>query len=47
MTDILQRMSGHQAKKRPLLRALQAWGGTEQAAALAAKGGARKAVSKN
>jgi pyruvate kinase len=29
LDDILQRMSGHQAKKRPLLRALRAWGGTD------------------
>ncbi len=29
LDDILQRMQGHQAKKRPLLRALQAWGGDE------------------
>ena len=27
LDDILKRMSGHQAKKRPLLRALRAWGG--------------------
>ena len=27
LDDILQRMGGHQAKKRPLLRALKAWGG--------------------
>jgi pyruvate kinase len=27
LDDILQRMGGHQAKKRPLLRALRAWGG--------------------
>jgi len=26
LVDILQRMGGHQAKKRPLLRALQSWG---------------------
>ena len=26
LDDILQRMGGHQAKKRPLLRALKAWG---------------------
>ena len=25
LDDILQRMGGHQAKKRPLLRALRAW----------------------
>jgi pyruvate kinase len=28
LNDILKRMCGHQAKKRPLLRALRAWGGT-------------------
>jgi pyruvate kinase len=28
LDDILKRMGGHQAKKRPLLRALRAWGGT-------------------
>ena len=27
LDDILKRMAGHQAKKRPLLRALRAWGG--------------------
>ncbi|MBP9904469.1 MAG: pyruvate kinase [Rhodoferax sp.] len=27
LDDILQRMGGHQTKKRPLLRALRAWGG--------------------
>jgi pyruvate kinase len=27
LDDILKRMGGHQAKKRPLLRALRAWGG--------------------
>lgn len=27
LDDILRRMGGHQAKKRPLLRALHAWGG--------------------
>jgi pyruvate kinase len=27
LNDILKRMGGHQAKKRPLLRALRAWGG--------------------
>jgi len=26
LVDILQRMGGHQAKKSPLLRALQSWG---------------------
>jgi pyruvate kinase len=45
LDDILQRMSGHQAKKRPLLRALRAWGGTEQAAS-AAKGSTRKVPRK-
>ncbi|MFZ2124059.1 MAG: pyruvate kinase [Rhodoferax sp.] len=29
LDDILQRMAGHQAKKRPLLRALKAWSGTD------------------
>ena len=46
LDDILQRMSGQQAKKRPLLRALRAWGGTEQAAS-AAKVGTRKVSRKN
>lgn len=46
LDDILQRMSGHQAKKRPLLRALRAWGGTELAAP-SAKGGTRKSPRKN
>jgi pyruvate kinase len=27
LDDILKRMGGHQAKKRPLLRALKAWRG--------------------
>jgi pyruvate kinase len=31
LDDILKRMGGHQAKKRPLLRALRAWGGTREA----------------
>lgn len=29
LDDILKRMGGHQAKKRPLLRALRAWGGSK------------------
>jgi len=29
LDDILKRMAGHQAKKRPLLRALRAWGGSK------------------
>jgi pyruvate kinase len=29
LDDILQRMGGHQAKKRPLLRALKAWRGAD------------------
>ena len=33
LDDILKRMQGHQAKKRPLLRALQAWGDTTARAA--------------
>jgi len=33
LDDILQRMGGHQAKKRPLLRALRAWGGAPTTAA--------------
>ncbi len=32
LDDILQRMGGHQAKKRPLLRALRAWGNSPGAA---------------
>lgn len=32
LDDILKRMAGHQAKKRPLLRALRAWGGGNLAA---------------
>jgi pyruvate kinase len=31
LDDILRRMGGHQAKKRPLLRALHAWGGAKAA----------------
>lgn len=30
LDDILKRMGGHQAKKRPLLRALRAWGGGQE-----------------
>jgi pyruvate kinase len=32
LNDILKRMGGHQAKKRPLLRALGAWGGAHSSA---------------
>jgi pyruvate kinase len=32
LDDILKRMAGHQAKKRPLLRALRAWGGSKAGA---------------
>ncbi|MDD2882263.1 MAG: pyruvate kinase [Rhodoferax sp.] len=32
LDDILKRMAGHQAKKRPLLRALRAWNGGDLAA---------------
>jgi pyruvate kinase len=32
LDDILKRMAGHQAKKRPLLRALRAWGGSKSRA---------------
>jgi hypothetical protein len=31
LDDILQRMAGHQIKKRPLLRALRAWSGGSNA----------------
>lgn len=47
LNDILQRMSGHQAKKRPLLRALQAWGGSDPAAASAGKSRRSKAAKNN
>jgi len=33
LDDILQRMGGHQAKKRPLMRALHAWGSSQAVAA--------------
>ena len=33
LDDILRRMAGHQAKKRPLLRALRAWSGAGAASA--------------
>jgi pyruvate kinase len=33
LDDILKRMGGHQAKKRPLMRALHAWGSTQAMAA--------------
>jgi hypothetical protein len=29
LDDILRRVAGHQAKKRPLLGALKAWSGTD------------------
>lgn len=32
LDDILKRMAGHQAKKRPLLRALRAWSGSKSGA---------------
>lgn len=32
LDDILRRMQAHQSKKRPLLRALNAWGGTKKSA---------------
>jgi len=32
LDDILKRMAGHQAKKRPLLRALRAWNGSKSGA---------------
>jgi pyruvate kinase len=32
LDDILRRMGGHQAKKRPLLRALHAWSGANHTA---------------
>lgn len=34
LDDILKRMGGHQSKKRPLLRALRAWGGADSDAML-------------